>query len=167
MNEYLINIRMNELSHLIKRIHVGLHKHIPLKNQTGILQSYNNDDWMKYVERSIKTDGYDKIQIINGNTIDVYIIKWNAGSKSEIHDHPEYGCLAKILKGQLNEYIYETKENDAVLLSKNIRNENDIMYMEGSKVVHKIENCGDEIAVSLHIYHKIDEEFNMKIFNEL
>lgn len=127
-----------------------------------ILDSYTNDDWEQYVEFS--DIYYNKIRLGEFSTdlFDIYIICWNNNQKTRIHDHPENGCLLKLLCGNLNEDIYingdtndgqhnEVSNNEVTYEKTNNIKVNDISYMEKSSKLHVINNT-DTQSVSIHIY---------------
>ena len=46
---------------------------------------------------------------MSNELFEIIIISWNYNQKSPIHNHPENGCLMKILKGSLTEEKYNNK----------------------------------------------------------
>jgi len=80
------------------------------------------------------------------------IICWNSNQSSKIHDHPDNGCLLKVLQGSLTEYNYKFNDNDLQIKNCNKLNVNDIGYQEGSTGLHKICNENNNKVISLHIY---------------
>ena len=48
--------------------------------------------------------------IFRNEKYEIYLICWNKKQISKIHDHPENGCILKVLKGELIEYRYDTKK---------------------------------------------------------
>lgn len=113
------------------------------------LINYNGNDWKDYI---IKNYNYHKNLIYKNNKLEIYIITWMPGASTRIHDHPEKGCLVKILQGILTETEYINDDN--LILYKNtiILNKNDMGFKISNKILHKINNNTNEIAVSLHIY---------------
>ena len=75
-----------------------------LSDVFSLLDDYDGTDWRSYVNFSNKS--YNKILVKRTKNIDLYIICWKAGQKTKIHDHPDRGCLMKILQGQLQENIF-------------------------------------------------------------
>jgi len=124
--------------------------HACLKNCECLLKAYVGDDWKKYIE--INNSTYNKNIVISNEIFDIVVITWNVNQCSKIHDHPKNGCLVKILQGELQEDLFELNLNEIKHLSTNILQYNNISYNESNKIVHKISNAGNEIAVSLHIY---------------
>ena len=118
-----------------------------------ILSSYNSTDWHKYSFID-DTTYYRQVVFIN-KYIEIVIITWSPQQESKIHDHPENGCLMKILIGNLSEITYD---KDLSKINETLLNKDDITYIESNKTLHKIKNNYD-ISCSLHIYsppkHKI------------
>ena len=69
--------------------------------------------------------------------------------KSKIHNHADYGCLQKILCGNLQEIIYDI--NNFKNIKENELSKNSINYIDNKIGYHKIINK-NEVSVSLHIY---------------
>lgn len=90
---------------------------------------------------------YSKNLVYSTDNYDIYYICWKKGQCSKIHDHPKNGCLMKILSGKLKETKYDIHKK---IISENTLQINDVGYMEGNKIIHKIEALDDTISV--HIY---------------
>ena len=135
----------------------------------AFLKNYIADDWkihLKYPE--IGT--YIKTLLYRDNNIEMFLIVWASKAKSCIHDHPDFGCIVKILYGYLEEQVYHkvckcntnplcedmTLCNSKMALKSehNYLSINQIGYRENNMILHQISNTTDEIAVSLHIYSK-------------
>lgn len=73
---------------------------------------------------------------------------------SPIHDHGNAHCVMKILHGSLTESRYEfpdsDKERPMELVSERTLKENEVAYMADELGLHKVENRGDDYAISLH-----------------
>ena len=140
---------MKLLRTLFLTINNKLKKGQKLKDLKSILEEYNGVDWKDYI--TFNNEKYTRNTVFINNNIELIIISWNNNQTSGIHDHPENGCLMKILQGELDEHNYEINENKLNLL--NIRNckEGSIGYKEGELGLHNIINK-DNKTVSLHIY---------------
>lgn len=144
MNENLESL--NDLIEIIKR-DISLNQ--KLKYMDNILINYVGKDYMNYV--NFDDNNYKRNLVYKDDFFDVYIICWNNNQKSEIHDHPENGCLLKILEGELIEKRYVKRDNKMIKIGRNFLKNSNISYMEGKKVLHCIKN-GDSKTISLHIY---------------
>lgn len=82
------------------------------------------------------------------------VLVWTPGKGSPIHDHGNAHCIMKILHGSLTESRYEFPDSDKQkpmeLISQRTHNENDVAYMADELGLHKMENRGDDYAISLH-----------------
>lgn len=112
------------------------------------LERYVGHDWMFKLDR-VEEGVYKKISIHNSDIFDVYLIVWGKNSETAYHDHAEYGCIMKILKGELNE---ERKDITNNIQISNL-NKGEISMIKNRDGIHKISNstvC--DLSVSLHIY---------------
>lgn len=101
-------------------------------------------DYKKYIKFSDKK--YCKNLVYRNHTFEIYLICWKPNQKTNLHKHPENGCLMKILEGELKEervYWGTIKEK--------ICKKNNILFIKG-KEEHIIENISDKNAISIHIY---------------
>ena len=119
-----------------------------------LMLQYNGSDWLQYV--CYKPTYYHKELVKCSIDMEMYIISWKSNTSSCIHDHPENGCIVKLLRGELQEDTYEKVDDDNTVcfISSRRMHENDIGYMESNKIVHSITNPTDDTCVSLHIYSK-------------
>lgn len=120
-----------------------------LKDLKEVIKSYDGDDWKDYV--LFCDDKYHRNTVYSNDNIELIIISWNNNQISGVHDHPENGCLIRILQGELVEEIYE-KKNDGLEFKKSRNYKKDsIGYQEGETGLHNIQ-IKDNKTVSLHIY---------------
>lgn len=117
------------------------------------IKSYNGTDWKNYVK--VNELSYNRSVVLTTSQIEIVVITWNIHQKSKIHDHPEKGCLLKIISGSLIEESYQNNNNVMTLKNEKILAINDIGYQEGANGLHKIINNHDDITVSLHIYSPV------------
>lgn len=131
-----------------------------LLNCTDILSKYNSDDWKDHVRFDEKTYTRIIIRDMTNELFEIILICWDKNQKSPIHDHPENGCIVKILQGELTEdvFIRDTSTNNKYQYKvTGINRINAISYMQGNCTIHKISNTNTNISenyrtVSLHIY---------------
>ena len=90
-----------------------------------------------------------KIKIYENELFDVYIIVWNSYERSKIHNHAENGCWLKVLKGKLEENLYDSNLN---YVTRKTINQGDFSYIRNSIGYHNIINIEDKKALTLHIY---------------
>ena len=136
---------MDNLETIIKSVNIKLNNGVKLK-ECDELNLYNGIDWKKYIKFSTKR--YCKNLVFRNKLMDVFIICWKKGQKSGIHDHPESGCLLKVVEGELLETVFtdslsKIKENKLITGS--------IGYQEGNNKLHSI-NSNKCDSISIHIY---------------
>jgi cysteine dioxygenase len=89
---------------------------------------------------------------------ELYVITWSPSSESKIHDHPQVGCVMKVVQGSLQEDIYIRKDKSCAKFDKtNYLVVNSVGFKEGNDVLHKITNINndnDRYTISIHIYSK-------------
>ncbi len=90
-----------------------------------------------------------KIKVFENEVVDIYIIIWNVDAISKIHNHAKNGCWLKVLKGCIKENRYDTTLK---YIKSTWLEENNLSFIHNMNGYHNIENCGDEIAITLHIY---------------
>ena len=126
-----------------------------------LLQQYCGDDWKQYIARINENLQYTKILIDSNELFELYVIIWKPFCMSQIHDHPEQGCVMKIVQGCLIEDIYTNLNNNhAKLIQRNYLNINGLASKSSNKILHKITN-NDLISVSIHIYFPPKYQFNI------
>ncbi len=111
------------------------------------------NDWIdknksiKIEKISNENSFYEKYYLYENANFSFVLIKWNKDSSSKIHDHPDKGCIMRILRGSLKEETYSLKLNK---ISVSIINKDKIGYKQGKKILHKIISLED--TISIHVY---------------
>lgn len=125
-----------------------------------LLRLYDSSDYIPYLGKGkYNKYNYKRILIESCDILDLYIIVWKPGAKSPIHDHPERGCLMKVLHGELEEKIYFNQYRSISHLKEKC-----IEYVEGDELLHSIENNSKYHAISLHVY--CPGNYRSKIYEE-
>jgi hypothetical protein len=138
-----------------------------LDDSINILSSYDSRQLIKYYPSDEEfnnhknTYGYYKKLIHSNDKFDLYLIFWYPYACSPIHDHPEQGCVLKLLSGKLIEEVFINNNNIINFDHRNIISINDINNRYGNKILHKIINL-DDFSVSLHLYYP--PKFKQNIF---
>jgi len=129
-------------------------------NKDAIINICKNEiiDWKKYVW--FDKNKYVKSLVYNNNIYDMYIISWNDNQISQIHDHPENGCIMKILDGSIEEVLYDNKLN---VIEQTEYNKGDISYIDNNRGFHKMKTTSK--CVTLHIYSP--PNYKLNIYKEL
>tara|TARA_B110001469_G_scaffold73793_1_gene69994 strand:+ start:4874 stop:5272 length:399 start_codon:yes stop_codon:yes gene_type:complete len=112
----------------------------------NILNYYNSTDWKQYI--SFDKQDYKKNLVYRDNNFEMFVVCWLPNQETKIHNHPEGGCLLKILEGNMIEELYD---KNFVLQEKNNLVMSDVRYIDDSIGIHKMKN-NKENTISLHIY---------------
>ena len=143
-------------------------KHINIASFEQLLQNYQGNDWKNYVSlnstiSSTKNNFYNKTLVYQSTELEMYIITWPINSESKIHDHPENGCIMKILSGEVLEEEYANISESPKYVNTNILTCGKIGFKKGKELLHKIKNISNDVAVSIHFYTKC--EYDANIYN--
>ena len=79
---------------------------------------------------------------------DVYHFRWNPFCRTAIHDHASSGCLTVLLRGELNERIYDKNLN---FVKENIYRSPNISYINDNIGYHSVKSEG--WSTSIHFYY--------------
>lgn len=113
-----------------------------------LVKQYKGTDWETQINFSPQT--YKRNLAYRSDEADIYILCWDKGQASPIHDHPPFGCLMNVLIGSLTEENYLRIEGKLVPESTRNINQGDIVFRPGS-ALHKIINNSDQ-TISMHVY---------------
>ena len=138
---------IKELGDLITE---NLNNNVPLKNQSNIILEYYGEDWQK--SKSFCKEHYKRNLVYRNDLIKILIICWDANQKSKIHDHPNGGCLVRLLEGELYEKVYKKNGNNFEVQEKNKLSFDKCSYQEGSNGLHKVVNKSNKGSITLHVY---------------
>lgn len=123
----------------------------------NIIQLYDSDDWKEYKENFISNLSseftYNKIKIHQNTNYEIVLIIWNSYVQTKIHDHPENGCVMKLLEGKLMEdsYINILGENKINFHNRIILSPGQITHKISNQILHQIFSLR-EISTSIHVY---------------
>ena len=141
------------MEELIKDISNYLSDHDTLDKANVFIQSYCTDDWKNYISKDNKKNKkigfYYRYLVYQDYDFDIYVIEWTKNSYADIHDHPDNGCLLKVLEGELLEKNYDKKLK---LIDSETIKKDDVNYIQNNLRYHSIQNTFDGTSYSLHIY---------------
>lgn len=140
---------MNSLDELFCKINEKI-EHTTLKNLRHLLQEYNGDDWRAHC--SFSEYRYKRNLVFKNDNMEMLIICWGPYQKSGVHDHPDRGCLVKVLCGELVEDVYKKTDDDMECIKSTTMGTNEIAYQIGKSELHNILNKTNKNVVTLHIY---------------
>ena len=140
---------MKTLHELSQNILEELNAGKPLKELKELISKYEGNDWNKYKRLSKET--YQRARIITNDQFEILLLGWNANQASPIHDHPKSGCILRMMEGELVEELYSSSDVTKCISSR-LAKRNDVSYLEGDQIVHRISNKTKGPSFSLHIY---------------
>lgn len=138
---------MQELARIVEEQHAPFSpgQFVPvLENQ----QTFDRDQVAQFLKNT-----ETRHVLFSSSTLEVVLIHWKPGKASDIHGHPDGGCLFKLLFGKLEELRY-TPEQSPRLLGFNSYRSGRMAYIDNRMAYHQIGNPYGSSAVSLHIYLK-------------
>jgi hypothetical protein len=91
---------------------------------------------------------YNKILLYACERYEVYMICWLAGQETLVHDHPDEGCLMRVVSGKLVEDTYYA--DSAAKIQVTTLGPMMHTFRHGKRIVHRIRAIED--SVSLHVY---------------
>ena len=138
---------LDQLAHLLM---YNINTNTKLSSIIPIVNSYQGTDWKKYI-RAKKGCCYRRSMVYAGEKFDIYVLTWFPGNIAKLHDHPEQGCVMKILQGEITERRYKKDKDEFSVSSSSVLHKGQLGYMNKTGL-HSIENHTDDISVSLHVY---------------
>lgn len=131
-----------------------------------LLKRYKGKDWKTAVKFG---SGYTRTLVYREEEFDIWLIGWKGGQSTPIHNHPERGCLQKVLIGELVEQRFDCNtKGEFIEKKRSILKDGEIGYIKGKLGYHVLGNLGKKDAVSLHIYSpakwkvEIMDEYNLE-----
>ncbi len=113
-----------------------------------LINNYNNIDYKEYME--FNELNYKKNYLYTCEKFDLVLICWDKYQNTQIHDHPDYCCILKVLEGALMEEEFINTDGNIKLYDTKILKEGSITNKIKNKIVHRIIPL--EKSVSLHLY---------------
>ena len=89
--------------------------------------------------------------LVRNDLIKVVLIHWTPGKVTDIHGHPQGGCMFKVLKGRLEERRY-SPDKLQWLLSVSTLETGSLAYIDDEMAYHAVRNPFESSAISLHVY---------------
>lgn len=107
---------------------------------------------VKHVETELFLKNPDTNHVlIHNELLKVVLIHWPSGKISNIHGHPEGGCVFKVLHGSIEEMRYTTGGSPQ-LLSVSTYHRGGMGYIDDEIAYHAVGNPFNGPAISLHAY---------------
>ena len=123
------------MNNLIKNLNL-VSKYKNIGSVYNLINNYNDNDWDKYMIKN--PVAYQKTIISKDENYELVLINWEKGSFTSLHNHPENGCVMKVLNGNLIEF-FQNNTKTLVNNDTNIRLKDDehmILAKEKSYSLH-------------------------------
>jgi predicted metal-dependent enzyme (double-stranded beta helix superfamily) len=139
---------MNSVKELYESIGASISNTSALNKFADELKQYQGVDWKVHVQFS--EDTYARHLIFRHDLFEILLLCWAPGQSTQLHNHPEQGCVLKVLQGSLLEERYQIGSNTPFLTE--VLRAGDIGYMNNTMGIHRVSNKELIPAVSLHVY---------------
>lgn len=136
---------------------------IDMKQALSVLDAYTGTDRKQYI--TFDETHYTRYRVDlppQVTDFDMYLIWWDYGQMSPIHDHAENGCIFTILDGELTEKRYtrmsdaDTQDecsNEFSLQYERVFPLGNTLYITDDIGYHALGNANNQMRwVSLHVY---------------
>jgi len=114
----------------------------------NLFNNYNSFDYKHLINFS--SINYNKNYLYSCESFDLVLICWKKGQYTQIHDHPNFCCLVKVLEGELLEEEYLNLDCGLQLNELKILTNRMITNKKQKEILHKI--MANEDTISLHLY---------------
>jgi cysteine dioxygenase len=132
----------------------GLQDRPPLRELTAALAELELDpsDLAEYVRFSERT--YRRNLVRGGDWYNLWVLCWQNGQRSPIHDHRGSGCGVRVLEGTMTETLFEFAPNG--LVKPTFSRDLEPGQVTGSEDtdLHQVSNLQADMAnlITLHVY---------------
>jgi cysteine dioxygenase len=142
---------MNNLEELVSELQKVIPSATNISGLTKLVGSYKGEDWNNFIHfDKLK---YNREYVHCSAEFDLLVISWTHGQMAKPHDHPEKGCIMRVLSGSLIENLYRNDGDKLKHISKSIHEVGQVCYIDDDRGFHSISNESSNTgAVSLHLY---------------
>lgn len=116
---------------------------VPVLNQINLLDKKQLNSFLANEETNHV--------LIQNEWLKAVLIHWKPGKQSNIHGHPEGGCVFKVLHGKLEEKRYDST-TESKLLGISTLQQGGMAYIDDTMAHHAVGNPFESPAISLHVY---------------
>ena len=127
-------------------------KEFPVHEVTSYFHNQQVDpvDLARYT--SFAPDSYTRSVIHRNNDFMLLALGWAPGTGSPVHGHEGQKCWLRVEQGTLCFSNYKEKEPEGPHLDHVSTVMGPAGFVDGPAYIHAVENCGQNPAVSLHLY---------------
>ncbi len=129
----------------------------------NLIYNYDSDDYKEFIKYS--PIHYNKIFLYSCYKFDLVLICWKRGQTTQIHDHPDYCCILKLLEGTLIEEDFKNNVDTLKIYDTKILKSGSISSKKQNEIVHRIIPLEGSVSLHLYIpgYYKPNLYINKKI----
>ena len=98
------------------------------------------------------SQSYKRTLLYTDQNVDVYLLGWNAKQGSKIHDHPDNGCVMRVIENELSEETYVQRSDGLEKVGYKNLKVGVTSHIKKNTILHKIFNESDIKSLSLHVY---------------
>jgi cysteine dioxygenase len=115
----------------------------------ALFARYKSDpkEWEKYF--FVEKGCYTRNLVYGTKDFNLMILCWDSKATSPIHDHSNAHCVLKVIKGDLQESLYDWNLS---LQKETIFDTDSVSYMHDKLGLHAIHNPTEGPSCSLHLY---------------
>lgn len=81
----------------------------------------------------------------------VAVMVWLPGQQTPIHDHVSW-CVPAVLQGREHEEVFAVERRGLRLVDRHVNPVGSVCAFAPPGDIHRVRNCGDDVAISLHVY---------------
>ena len=110
---------------------------------------------------------YGRRGVYLSDRVRVFVLSWNIGDFTAIHDHEPAEWGAVQFFGDISHRLYTTKENQIVLSASDVIHIGTMVGVSGN-LIHAMGNLSAERALTLHIYgtnSKFNQDLTARVFD--
>ncbi len=94
------------------------------------------------------------------NKFVVQVFTWSSGSSTPVHDHETWGLMG-IYRNSLRVAEYSYHNKNIGITQEYVAQKGDICYFPPDEDIHQIENDTNNVSISIHVYGKNIDEYNI------
>jgi len=81
----------------------------------------------------------------------VAVMVWLPGQQTPVHDHVSW-CVPAVLQGMEYEEVFAVEGHRLRLVDRHVNPAGTVCAFTPPGDIHRVRNCGDDVAISMHIY---------------
>lgn len=123
--------------------------HYSLRELEDFARDYTYDKASLPVEFS--EDHYSRHVLHKDQHIEIVVICFSEGQTSSVHDHRGSNCVIRLVRGKIQEHLFEDRGENHEYLKSHCLNPGDVSGLDGTQV-HQLSNLSKSGSVLLNFY---------------